>query len=106
MRNKRHVAFIAALALQLLILAAIPAQKVLARLRGAPITLKTRPIDPYNILSGYYVTLAYDVENGRLEPPPSEELKVWVNVKRDTPAWTLESVTRERPPQRDGLVSI
>jgi uncharacterized membrane-anchored protein len=29
------------------------------------VTLKIRPVDPYNILSGYYVTLNYEIANPR-----------------------------------------
>ena len=54
--NRRHFAFGAAIVLQLAILAAIPREQALARVRGKEITLETRPVDPYNVLSGYSVT--------------------------------------------------
>lgn len=54
---------------QLLILVAIPWQKIQARISGKQVILQTRPVDPYDIMSGYYVTLSYEVERTELKPP-------------------------------------
>jgi uncharacterized membrane-anchored protein len=61
--NKRTAlaVFAAAVAVQVLILVGVPLQKVLTRATGRPVFLKVVPVDPYNILSGYYVTLAYEI---------------------------------------------
>ena len=59
--NRRSLFFVLAVAAQLLILAAVPAQKIYTRVTGRSVTLKIRPVDPYNILSGYYVTLNYEI---------------------------------------------
>ncbi|MFN0122063.1 MAG: GDYXXLXY domain-containing protein [Blastocatellia bacterium] len=59
--NKHALFFIAAVILQLGILLAVPAQKARIRATGRTVTLKVAPVDPYNILKGYYVVLGYDI---------------------------------------------
>src|SRR5262245_23058768 len=59
--NRRSVFFVLAVVAQFLILAAVPAQKLYTRATGKSVTLKIRPVDPYNMLSGYYVTLNYEI---------------------------------------------
>lgn len=59
--NRRTLVFALAVAAQLLILAAIPAQKIYTRTVGKSVMLKIRPVDPYSMLSGYYVTLHYEI---------------------------------------------
>jgi len=61
--NKHALYFVLAVAAQILILAAVPAQKIYTRATGRSVTLKMRPVDPYNVLSGYYVTLNYEIAN-------------------------------------------
>jgi uncharacterized membrane-anchored protein len=61
--NRRALFFTLAVVAQVLILAAVPAQKIYTRAYGKSVMLKIRPVDPYNILSGYYVTLGYEISN-------------------------------------------
>ena len=61
--KKTAVAFGCALALQMLILLLVPAQKMRTRATGRDVVLKVAPVDPYSLLSGYYVTLGYEVGN-------------------------------------------
>jgi uncharacterized membrane-anchored protein len=61
--NRRALFFILAVVAQLLILAAVPAQKIYTRAVGKSVMLKIQPVDPYNILSGYYVTLNYEISS-------------------------------------------
>jgi uncharacterized membrane-anchored protein len=64
MSNRKMLwAFAAAVALQLVVLAAVPAPQVYTRLTGRTVILKTAPVDPYDVMSGYYVTLSYEVSN-------------------------------------------
>jgi len=97
------------LAVQLGILVAVPLRQVLARLRGTAVTLRTAPVDPFDLLAGHYVTLAYEVERVPAHRAPGDLRpgeQVWLNVVRGEPAWTLESVTRERPAPAPGRASI
>jgi uncharacterized membrane-anchored protein len=92
------------LAVQIGLLAIVPARHLLARSTGTPITLKTRPLDPYDLLSGYYVILRYQVEHsavqaldsdGQAEPERGD--RIWITIRRAEPAWTFVRATRERP---------
>jgi uncharacterized membrane-anchored protein len=108
--NKRLAWFIVAVAAQLLILAAVPAQKIRTRVTGKTILLKTAPVDPYSIMSGYYVVLSYEISN----PAVSSEWKkwsqgsdVWVILKSDSSGISSAvSVHDKRPPIPDGCVVI
>lgn len=68
------------LALQTLIILAVPAQAIYTHITGTTVILQTVPVDPYDILRGYYQTLNYDIS--RVE-----------NLK-DLPGWD-EVVTDE-----------
>jgi uncharacterized membrane-anchored protein len=88
------------LAVQLLIVAAVPGKKLAAMFSSVEITLETRPYDPYDVLGGYYVTLRYETE---VVPPGllSDDLIsgeiAWILLTKDTPAWRVISVSRRRP---------
>jgi uncharacterized membrane-anchored protein len=66
---KAHWAFIVAVALQVVIVAAVPARVSFTRFTGKTVFLKTAPIDPYDIMSGYYVTLSYEISIEENLPP-------------------------------------
>lgn len=100
--NKKIVYFILALTVQAAILAAVPAKQIYTRLTGKTIFIKTRPVDPYSLLGGYYVVLNYEIAR-----PPG-----WSNIQRDykkgQPAyvvlkqdadetWSAESAHDRRP---------
>ena len=63
MKNKTALWFALALALQIVILVGVPAQKIIVRTTGRSVILKVQPVDPYDILSGYYVTLGYEISS-------------------------------------------
>lgn len=63
------IAFVAAVVIQALILVAVPARKVITRVTGKTVVLQVQPVDPYSVLSGYYVTLAFDIS--RLDAFPN-----------------------------------
>jgi len=97
------------LGVQILVLVMIPMKKIIARAAGQEITLTTRPVDPYSILSGYYVTLAYEAEVPSLdlvEPGIDPGEDVFVTVADDLPAWRVVSVSRDRPHPNPEQVSI
>lgn len=99
----------AVLAVQLGILAAVPARQVGARLWGTRVVLRTEPIDPYNLLSGHYLTLYYQVEHvpmARADKGLQYGDRVWLTLEQGDPAWTLVSVTREKPASVPGRASV
>ncbi len=59
--KKATIFFLAAVVLQVLILLGVPARKAYTRATGRDVVLKVAPVDPYSILSGYYVILGYDI---------------------------------------------
>ena len=59
--KKATAIFLVAVILQGLILIGVPARKAYTRATGRDVVLKVSPVDPYSILSGYYVILGYDI---------------------------------------------
>jgi uncharacterized membrane-anchored protein len=99
-KTKTTFLFLGAIIMQLAILALIPAKQIYARMTGRLITIKTAPIDPYNILSGYYVTLSYQISR------PSQDISmrdmpkvpVYVVLKEDpNKVWVIDSVNKQPP---------
>jgi hypothetical protein len=109
MNVAQHWGIAAVLAVQFAVVASIPIRAVSTRTSGADVTLWTVPVDPYSVMSGYYVTLSYEAEQADVEPVPTpleRNQPLWVTVRRDEPAWTPVSVTRERPDAVPGEVSL
>jgi len=108
MRLAEHLGIGVVIAAQLLVLLAIPARNVITRATGRDVTLRTAPVDPYDPLAGYYVTLAYEVE--QLAPADRERLgptgPVWITVRAAEPAWQGVAVTVERPAPAPDRVSM
>jgi uncharacterized membrane-anchored protein len=48
---------------QAILIVAVPARDAYTYVAGKPVTLQTAPVDPYDLLRGYYQTLSYDVSN-------------------------------------------
>ena len=99
--NKRTLIFAAAIVLQLAILAGIPAKKVYTRATGREVALKVVPIDPYDILKGYYVTLGYEIsrpsallDGTKLEPGA---VIYAVVEKQEDGLWTPVALEQELP---------
>ncbi|MCY2925908.1 MAG: GDYXXLXY domain-containing protein [Planctomycetota bacterium] len=46
----------------------MPARNIYTRLYGTPVVLRVAPVDPYSIMSGYYVTLTYEIDFMSLRP--------------------------------------
>ncbi len=84
----RHGPIAAVIAAQLCMLAAIPMRTLRTRAYGRDVTLWTAPVDPYDVMSGYYVTLAYEVERPRpTESTGADDANAWLWLRRGDPAW-------------------
>ena len=101
--NKRAtlIAFAAALLVQVLILVGVPARKAITLATGRSAVLKVEPVDPYSILSGYYVTLGYEIsrpENfpGAGELSDRERIYALIEMGEDG-IWKPVSLSREMP---------
>ena len=99
--KKTALWFALALALQILILAGIPAQKVYTRTTGRSVILKVAPVDPYSILSGYYVTLGYEISRpGALlaDKAPASGATVYTIIEEGSDGvWQPVEVTTTTP---------
>jgi uncharacterized membrane-anchored protein len=105
----RRLRFAAVIAVQLLILAAVPWRQVLARLRGQTVTLLTAPVDPFSPFGGYFMTLAYEVERDARDGSVtacSGRDRVYFVVEKAAPAWRLVSVERELPRATPGRAAL
>ncbi len=82
------------LALQLAVIAAVPAQAIYTHLTGRAIALQTAPVDPYDLLRGYSVTLSYDVSN--IET--LKRLPGWAAIPKQTGGVPASLYPEERTP--------
>lgn len=51
---------------QAVLIAAVPARDAYTYVAGKPVILQTAPVDPYDLLRGYYQTLRYDISDPNL----------------------------------------
>ena len=96
--NKKLVYFILAVAVQVLILSAVPAKQIYTRSTGELITIKTAPYDPYDFLSGYHVVLNYEISR----PPGLSELEknqvAYVILQKGPDGiWAAKSTHKKHP---------
>jgi len=95
----RHALFIVALLAQFGILAYAPLEKAALRRSGRTVVLRTVPVDPYDVMRGYFVTLRYEISR----PPGLEEsgaaggdVVYAVLAKGDDGVWTAVRAAKER----------
>lgn len=62
-KRRTLLLFAAAVALQVVILIGVPARKAVVRWTGRTVYLPVRPVDPYDVISGYYAQLQYDMSD-------------------------------------------
>ena len=99
-KTKTTLLFLLAVVVQLAILALVPGKQIYARATGRLITLKIAPVDPYNLLSGHYMTLGYEIARLPLDfkLPDEKEIPVYVVLKEDpNKFWVVDSVNKQRP---------
>ncbi|PSB55934.1 membrane-anchored protein [Chamaesiphon polymorphus CCALA 037] len=72
--------------IQSLLIASIAAQSIYALATGTTVVLKTMPVDPYDLLRGYYQILSYDISSfNNLKKLPG-----WENLKRQKGSANLD----------------
>ncbi|MEK6300858.1 MAG: GDYXXLXY domain-containing protein [Acidobacteriota bacterium] len=95
------IAFAAAVVVQLLILVGVPARKAITLATGRSAVLKVQPVDPYSILSGYYVTLGFEISRVTAFPNAPEfsngDVCYAVIEKGEDGVWKPISLERELP---------
>lgn len=95
------ILFAAAVGLQAVIVALVPAGKYMALSKGRPLVLKLAPVDPYSMMSGYYAALNYEISNPgafkpTLSPKPGETVYAVVRKGNDG-AWHPEALLPNKP---------
>ncbi|MGK7901719.1 MAG: GDYXXLXY domain-containing protein [Hormoscilla sp.] len=84
------------LAFQGLLIFSVAAQPVYTYLTGKTVIIQTRPVDPYDLLRGYYQTLSYDISSREtLQELPGG--KAVVKLPRDRKSETSFYVILEKP---------
>ena len=68
------VGFALALLVQLAIMFGVPARNVYTLATGQQIMLRLAPVDPYDMWSGYFMTLRYDISR-------PDSLAGWAKIK-------------------------
>lgn len=76
-----HWRFWLPLLFQVLLVLLIPIQSAYVQITGKPVILQTAPVDPYDLLRGYYVTLRYDIS----QQTTLEDLPGWDAVRDSFP---------------------
>lgn len=75
--------FLAAISLQVAILVAAPAQRMVTIATGQVVSLKLAPVDPYDLLSGWHMALRFDVSRpDKLDgwSTLEERERIWVEL--------------------------
>ncbi len=72
--------------LQTLLIGSIAAQSIYTLATGTTVVLKTMPVDPYDLLRGYYQTLSYDISSFNT----LNKLPGWKSLKRQQGSTNLD----------------
>lgn len=72
--------------LQSLLICSIPFQSIYALATGTTVILKTMPVDPYDLLRGYYQTLSYDISDFNT----LRQLPGWAKLNRNLGQNTID----------------
>ncbi|MBD2434386.1 MULTISPECIES: GDYXXLXY domain-containing protein [Fischerella] len=75
--------FIIILLIQTLLIVMIPLPALVTHLTGKTVILKAVPVDPYNLLRGYSMTLDYDISNINT----LQKLPGWQQLIQQNPNW-------------------
>jgi uncharacterized membrane-anchored protein len=81
--------------LQSVLICSIPFQSVYALMTGTTVIIKTQPVDPFDLLRGYYQTLNYDISSFNT----LEKLPGWKDVSdvRDGRDGYISNIDRHQP---------
>jgi uncharacterized membrane-anchored protein len=102
------------LGLSSVFLIAMAASEQIRRSTGAEIVLRTRPVDPRDLLRGAYVALAYEAERVHLPDLPTQsDPSAWragdtlfLAMHKENDAWKPVALSAERPALAAGDVLL
>lgn len=97
---KWYIPFVVAVLVQLFLLGAVSAQRIIPLYAGRTVVLKIEPVDPYDIFKGYYLDLDYDIS--RLDSLKTGHLpekgRVYVVLQENNQGvWKATSAHAHRP---------
>lgn len=100
--------------LQMLLLAGLIGTKYYTLHFGAPVLLKTSPVDPWDMFRGEYVRLSYEISRvrgdieGDLDPATAEkgEARAYVTLEPGGGYWKATGIYKSRPGPKEGRVVI
>ncbi|WLV24657.1 GDYXXLXY domain-containing protein [Aciduricibacillus chroicocephali] len=106
--KKRLLGFFAVVAVPILILLLMTVKPLLALGTGQEIALKTKPIDPRDLLYGDYVYLSYEIEDVSEDKLDRElikkaksnnygSIKMYAILKKQGDVYTLDHITAKKP---------
>ena len=99
---RRHWRFLVPLLIQVALLATVPARQQYTCDVGTTVLLKLAPVDPFDILSGHYMALAYEVSRPTGVGNLSDGNEVYVRLVESAEGiWDAAEIARERPTDRD-----
>jgi len=97
---------VAAVCLQFSILIGLTVQPVMTLTTGKVVTLKTLPVDPYDMFRGDYVRLRYDMSSLQVTPAAKNGGAVYVALTPDGEYWKARAASSEKPALREGEICI
>lgn len=110
--------FAVPLLLQTALVVAVPAQSAYTYFTGKTVILETRPVDPYDIMRGYYQTLSYKISdketlknlpgweavNNHASSPSNSQIFYVImdepenpNISQPPTPWQPVAISRDRP---------
>jgi uncharacterized membrane-anchored protein len=96
-----RVRFVLAVIVQVVVLAAAPLARLEALTAGTRVVLETAPVDPYDVLAGYHVTLSYQIEREASADFDGPDGPVWLRLAPGEPGWRLIDVETTPGGRRD-----
>lgn len=103
----RRTLFLIGLALMLLAIFGQFLPPLFLLKNGTPISLRTRPVDPFSVFRGEYVTLDYEIGLGEDSVPYADEPRVvYLTLEQKGEFYERVAVSEERPALAPGQVCI
>lgn len=103
-RTGKLLAAVVGVQLALLACVAVPAAYTLHT--GQVVTLKSAPVDPYDMFRGDYVRLGYDISNVNIDKQAPEGSTVYAALQPSGEFWTVRTASTTKPALLAGEVCI
>ncbi len=102
--TKKHL--IAAVGLQFALLIGLTVQPISTLITGRVITLRTVPVDPYDMFRGDYVRLSYDMSNFPVPFETSDNSDIYATLSPAGQNWKVRAISAKKPVLLEGEICI